>query len=86
MSDRLRDGMWVIYGGAVGILYSADVVKPQNADHASLDWVEFHGVAADGTTASVAVVPAEDVAQAPYGLIPASRRPTRELAQALGYL
>lgn len=86
MAERIRKGMWTLYGGQIGIVVEIGLKRPAEATSAALDWVEFHQVLDDGTTGEITIVPAEEVAQAPYGLIPEARRPSREAAMQFGYL
>jgi hypothetical protein len=66
--------MWAVVKGEVGIINAFnDVVA------------EFHVVNENGTTKEVKLVDPALVAQAPYGEIPKSRRPTKELARKFGY-
>jgi hypothetical protein len=75
MSERLRKGMWVRCADRVGII--AALGDPD---------IEVHLVDADGVTQTVIVVTQSALAQSAFDDIPASRRPTADMARSLGYL
>ena len=73
----VRKGMWLVVGDRIGI---ANAVNDFS--------IEFHEVAEDGTTVNVELIPVAKggYRQAILAEIPASRRPTPDVGQALGYV
>lgn len=73
-TKRLRDGMWIVHEGKVGI-----IVKQTE------DGIEIHYVDGKGETIGRNRVPACDLVQAMLKDIPSARRPDTDMANKLGY-
>lgn len=72
---RLRKGMWVRLADRIGIIANLGA-----------DGAEVHLVDAEGVTETVVMIVESSIAQAAYDDIPAARRPSADVAAALGYL
>ena len=75
MIERIRKGMWVRLSDRVGIVAAI-----------GQDGAELHLVDAEGATETVVVVALSSISQAAFDDIPAARRPSADVARALGYL
>lgn len=71
----MRNGMWVMHGGKVGIVFT------KNESHALV-----HLVDENGETVDEAVVAVGELRQATLAEIPASRRPSAEVGAKYGYV
>ena len=81
---RIRKGMWVKEGDRVGIVNAINVRETEG--EGVIEEAEFHLVNTDdGTTGIIYHVPVVALVQAAYEDIPECRRPTKSLANALGY-
>lgn len=89
-STTIRRGMWIVVDGRVGIAHTllvvdGDDMRIATPDDEHVTHAEVHYVDAVGDTVLVAVECIDALSQSPLAAIPQTRRPSPELAQAMGY-
>lgn len=76
----MRNGMWVMHGERVGIIF--ELGRGEDLGRAIVHYVK----PADGTTVGRDVVECKDLRQATLVEIPECRRPTEDRGARLGYV